>query len=335
MTIPKSRPPQNNRSSTVRFFLTFTLTTTMVATGAFGAIPNNPVTKTFREQVGQNIPESFLNPVNSYLDELRVPTIPPRLTSQPKAPLDVVGFFLPAAESETSEALGSPTGPSETVTAIATTTITETPIFTATDTATLTQTPTLTSTATITPTVTSTLTCSPPSTDSVTTTFFNSSSKAINVYWFDLSCRANLTRTLNPGDSYIQNTYIGHFWQFRDAATLDWLANHFISAPNEVVDVSTGAVKIATPTATASSTSTAIPTSAVTTGGTTTAFVGFYVSAVDLNGAGSTVTVSPGTSVLVTYDFQVFNDPCPGCITQLVTGLGSPSSHGGTCELGE
>jgi hypothetical protein len=34
---------------------------------------------------------------------------------------------------------------------------------------------------------------------------------------------------------------------------------------------------------------------------------------------------------LVTYDFQVFNDPCPGCITQLVTGLGSPGSHGGFC----
>jgi hypothetical protein len=55
------------------------------------------------------------------------------------------------------------------------------------------------------------------------------------------------------------------------------------------------------------------------------------VSAVDLNSAGFVATVSPGASVLVTYNFQVFNDPCPGCITQLVTGLGSSGSHGGFC----
>src|ERR1041385_4377674 len=136
MTIPRSKPPRNHRAATVRFFLAFTLTTTMVATGAFGAIPNNPVTTTFKEEVGKNIPESFLNPVNSYLDELSVPTIPPQLISQPKVPLDVVGLFLAAAGSETSVALSSPPEPSETVTAIGAATMTETPILTATSTAT-------------------------------------------------------------------------------------------------------------------------------------------------------------------------------------------------------
>jgi hypothetical protein len=29
--------------------------------------------------------------------------------------------------------------------------------------------------------------------------------------------------------------------------------------------------------------------------------------------------------------FRVFNDPCPGCITQLVTGLNFPGSYGEWC----
>ena len=74
MTIPRSRPPQKNRASAVRFFATFALTTTMVATGAFGAIPDNPVTNTFQEEIEQNVPEPFLESLNSYLDELSVPT---------------------------------------------------------------------------------------------------------------------------------------------------------------------------------------------------------------------------------------------------------------------
>jgi hypothetical protein len=298
----------------------------MIATGALGAIPNNPVTDAFQEEIGQNVPEPFLDPLNSYLDELSVSTIPPQFTAQPNPPLDVVGFIFP----DTTSSLTTMT---ETVTAIGTTTITETSIFTptASQTATLTRTPTPTPTSTITPTATSTLTCSPPSTNFVTTTFFNSSARAINVYWFDLSCRINLTRTLNPGDSYIQNTYIGHFWQFKDAATEAWLANYVVSAANEVVDVSTGAVTIATVTPTPTRTATPLATATPPPPPTTASFVGFFISAVDINGAGSVATVSPGASVLVTYDFQVFNDPCLGCITQLVTGLGSPGSHGGFC----
>jgi hypothetical protein len=312
----------------VRFFVTFTLTTTMVATGAFGAIPDNPVTITFQEEIEQNVPEPFLEPLNSYLDVLSVPTLPAQPATQP-VPLDLVGLLLPDTTSETSAALQA----TATEAVIGTATITETQILSPTMTASLIRTPsptpTRTPTSTNTLTATATLTCSPPSTDFANTTFFNSSTRTINVYWFDLSCRIVLTRTLNPGDSYIQNTYLGHLWQFRDTATQEWLANYVVSAASEVVNVATGVVTIATatPTVTVTPTSTATSPAAPTTA----AFVGFFVSAVDLNGAGSVVPILPGESVVVTYNFQVFSDPCPGCITQLVTGLGSPGSHGGFC----
>lgn len=330
MTIPRSSPPRKHRASTVRFFVTFTLTTTMVATGAFGALPDNPVTTTFQEEIEQNIPEPFLEPLNSYLDVISVPTIPAQPATQP-VPLDLVGFLFPDPTSETSAVMNGTT--TETGATVGTATVPETPVFSPTMTSSLIRTPTLTPTrtpmSTNSPTATATLTCSPQSINFVNTTFFNSSARAINVYWFDLSCRIVLTRTLNPGDSYIQNTYIGHLWQFRDSSTQEWLANYVVSAANEVVNVSTGAVTIATamPTVTATLTGTATPSAT----SLTAAFVGFTVSAVDLNGAGSVATVSPGTSVVVTYNFQVFNDPCPGCITQLVTGLGSSGSHGGFC----
>ena len=69
----------------------------------------------------------------------------------------------------------------------------------------------------------------------------------------------------------------------------------------------------------------------ITPTATTAPFVGFYFNTPDLNGFGAVVTVSPGKAVVVKYNFQVFNDPCPGCITQLVTGLGSPGTHAGSC----
>ncbi|GEM_PF-1025813 len=57
------------------------------------------------------------------------------------------------------------------------------------------------------------------------------------------------------------------------------------------------------------------------------------ITNVSFNGGGSSISVVPGSTVTVTYDFQVMSDGCPGCITQLVTGLGTPGSHGGTCAF--
>ena len=61
------------RRSSYRFLVTALLTTTMVATGGFGALPDNAVTQALQEEIGQNLPEPLLNPLNSYLDASRIP----------------------------------------------------------------------------------------------------------------------------------------------------------------------------------------------------------------------------------------------------------------------
>ena len=66
---------------------------------------------------------------------------------------------------------------------------------------------------------------------------------------------------------------------------------------------------------------------------TMTPFLGFSYSNVDVNSNGTYTTASPGESLLVSFDFNIYNDPCPGCQTQLVTGLGTPGSHGSTCAF--
>ena len=55
---------------------------------------------------------------------------------------------------------------------------------------------------------------------------------------------------------------------------------------------------------------------------------------VSLNGGGSSLVTGPGAEVTVTYDFSIYStDTCPSCIVQLVTGLGAPGTHGGTCAV--
>lgn len=320
------------RGSSLRFLVTVLLTTTMVATGGFGTLPDNPVTQELQEEIGQNVPESVLNPINSYLEQLSAPTIQPQPDSNPNHPLDLVGFLFGDTTSEPSVAVSENGAGDETSTPTGTPvdtgtpTLTETPL-THTVTATLTATRTFTPTSTFTPTATATPTCSVPSTTFANTTFFNSSSQTIAVYWVDFSCRLVLYATLNPGTSLIQGTYIGHRWWFVDSATGHLIADYVVSSANDVVDVSTGAFTTATPTPmpTLTPTRTAVPTS------TDAPSAGFYVSAVNLNGSGSVVTVPPGQPFTVTYDFQVFSDPCPGCIAQLITGLGFSGSTGEWC----
>lgn len=61
----------------------------------------------------------------------------------------------------------------------------------------------------------------------------------------------------------------------------------------------------------------------------------FSASSVSLNGDGSSIVVAPGQTVNVTYNFNIWDDPCPGCSTQLVTGLltGTTGVHGGSCAF--
>jgi hypothetical protein len=329
MTQYRSTPQPARRTahrSSFRFLVTTILTTTMVATGGFGTLPDNPVTQGLQEEIGQNVPEPLLNPINSYLEQLSAPTIPPQPTSPPNPGLDLVGLLL---SDTTREPMVSEEVPADEIsTPIETAADTGTPTTTGTAlrgtaTATLTTTRTLTPSSTFTSTATVTPNCSAPSTTSANTTFFNSSLQTIAVYWVDFSCRLVLYATLSPGQSLIQGTYIGHRWWFIDSSTEHLIATYVVSSANDVVDVSTGAI--------AAATSTPTPTLVPTPTATTAPSAGFYVSAVSIDGSGSVATVPPGQPVSVTYNYQVFSDACPGCITQLVTGLGYAGSQSEWC----
>jgi hypothetical protein len=308
----------------------------MVATGGFGTLPDNPITNTLQEEIGKNVPDEILDPVNSYLGQLSAPTIPPQPASQPNPPLDLIGFFLgeTASTVETPNP-GNQLSNDETVTVTASLIQKETATATRiTGTASAGPTETLTPkiTSTSTPILTPTSSCLTPSTTFVDVTFFNSSSQIIDIYWVDFSCNLVFYNTLNPGQSYVQGTYIGHVWWFIDSSTSHLMATHIISSAGEIIDVSTGATSsiTATPTLNATNTPTAAP---ITPTLITPAapFNGFNISTVNLNGGGTSVTVLAGYPVVVTYSYQVVSDSCPLCITQLVTGLGAPGSHGGSC----
>ncbi len=136
----------------------------------------------------------------------------------------------------------------------------------------------------------------------------------------DSACKLTLRATLGPEQSTLQETFVGQLWWFIDSSTQHLIADYVVSSPNESVDVSKGLIIIATTTP---MTVTPIP------------FVGFTVSNVDLSDDltqfGTSITLSPGQAFYVSYNYQIFNDPCPGCITQLVTGLGTPDTHGEAC----
>ena len=61
------------------------------------------------------------------------------------------------------------------------------------------------------------------------------------------------------------------------------------------------------------------------------ALSGFNANAVTLNNLASPLPVRPGAAVSISWTFDVFDDQCPTCTTQLVTGLGG--SHGGVCAF--
>lgn len=313
----------------MRFFLTLTITTSMIATGGFGAFEKNPVTDVFQQEIGQNIPEDFLQPVNSFLAQLSVPTIQPQLESNPNPPLDPIGFLLGDVTSDPALSVTESSSGDETSTPTAeagTQTVTTTP---STQTLTPTRTPTRTASATSTPTgiLTPAADCSVVSTAPATTTFFNSSSLTIDVYWVDFSCNLILYATLTGGQSSIQETYIGYRWWFIDSATSHLIADYIVSSANDFVDVSTSAILTSTPTPTIIPTPTAFLTSP---SGPT---ILFNYSAVDINGSGSSAVVVGGEPFTVTYNFNIWDDPCPGCFSQLVTGLGSSGTHGDTCAF--
>ena len=173
--------------------------------------------------------------------------------------------------------------------------------------------PTSTFTPTFTPTITPTFTPAPPcSVSSITAagvSFFNSSStETVNLNWVDYACNVTLFATLAPGQSLGVGTYLTHAWRFTNASNGQLIGDHVVSAPG-TVDIWTGVLSISGEAS---------------------------ISSVSLNGGGSSIVVAPGQTVNVTYNFNIWDDPCPGCFTQLVTGLKTGTTtgiHGGTCAF--
>ena len=121
----------------------------MIATGGFGAFPDNPLTQLLQEVISENVSADFLEPFNVYVEDLLVPTF----AMKPKADdnLGVVGVNQnnTATTIPVSDTVSTPT-PSETLTTVPT----ETPTASATLTSTLTETytPTVTPMPSNTPT---------------------------------------------------------------------------------------------------------------------------------------------------------------------------------------
>ena len=166
--------------------------------------------------------------------------------------------------------------------------------------------PTSTFTPTITPTFTPAPPCSISSSTAANVTFTNSSStETVNIYWVDYACNVTFFATLAPGQSLGVGTSLTHAWRFANAYTSQLIRDYVVSAPG-TLDIWTGSFSISGD---------------------------FSVSSVSLNGGGSSIVVAPGQTVNVTYNFNIWDDSCPGCITQLVTGLGTAGTHGGSCAF--
>ena len=366
------RPPRRTEHrSAARFMVTVVLTTAVVATGGLGTLPDNPITDTVQEEIGKNVPESILEPVNSYLEELSAPTIPPLPSSTPNTALDLIGLLIgtPASDAETPVETLSLSTETLTATALSTPTETATEIMhtvtpsrtaTVTDTPTASRTPTASSTPTTTPTFlpfTGFIVAGADLTDdltqfgtSITLTTGQEFYVSYNFQVFNNPCPGCNTQLVTglggtdthggacayngvpgvfPGDTGFEavtltapstpgtyNVVVEYHWQRDCSAALADYGSGGNVAPQVI-----GQITVVIPTV----------TPIITPTNTPAPFIGFNVSAVNLNGGGTSATVPAGYPVVVTYNYQVFSDPCPGCITQLVTGLGSPGTHNGSC----
>lgn len=124
MKVPRSLPPSKKRRSVIRLLFTFVLTTTMIATAGFGALPKNPLTDAFQTVIGENFPPELLIPFNSYMGKVSAPQISPGHASgsDGESPLDPVGALMKLFETETSvAAISEPSLIEETLVAVAVT----------------------------------------------------------------------------------------------------------------------------------------------------------------------------------------------------------------------
>lgn len=264
-----SRPPQTRKRRRSRFRLLFavTLTTAMIATGGFGAFPNNPMTALFQQEIGKNFPETFLNPLNSYMENLSVPTIQPGLVASSEPAFDPIGTLV-SASNPTAESF--PTVSLEEInTSIAeiSASMTSASADTATAVATL-----------------NTVTLPPSATFIPTFTLLPSETPTIVP-----------TGTFPPLIIYPSNT-----------------------KKPPPPDTATATV---TPTSTPSPTPTIVP-------------AGFTLSNISLNTLtnGGAIFAWPNSTFTVNYNYTVWaQGNCPGCIIQLVSGIGSAGVGTANC----
>ena len=78
----------------------------MIATGGFGAFPDNPLTQNFQEVISENIPAEYLEPFNAYMESISAPTIEPQFASGSDSPFDPIGTIM-GADNPTAESVST------------------------------------------------------------------------------------------------------------------------------------------------------------------------------------------------------------------------------------
>lgn len=97
MTTPRSSAPSSKkRRSFLRSLLTLIFTTAFIATGGFGAFPDNSLTDAFQDVLALSIPPEILNPLNGSLKNISSPLIVADAESAPetKSTFDPVGSII-------------------------------------------------------------------------------------------------------------------------------------------------------------------------------------------------------------------------------------------------
>ena len=346
MAVKQKQPPppprKKKKRSRLETLITLTMTTTMVATGGFGTFPDSPITQTFQQVISENVSADFLQPFNSFMEVVSAPTIEPNPASdsESSSPFDLFGAIVEAL-SPTEETPTVLTEEEVVATVMASIEGTQTQISTMTSVSTVTVIPssTVVVTGTTIPTVspvpsatlatvvayvpptstsappspTSTLTSTPTSTSTpspicsttggagITNIIWNpSSTQNINVYWVDTACNLSLVAVLTPGQSTGMSGAIGYSFRFTDASTGVLMGDYVMQGPDYTINVTNGTAALSN--------------------------AGFSLSNISLNTLtnGGAVFAFPNGTFTVNFDYSVWaQGNCPGCIVQLVVGMGS------------
>jgi hypothetical protein len=123
----------------------------------------------------------------------------------------------------------------------------------------------------------------------------------------DPACNLSFVALLTPGQSTGMITGIGHSFRFVDAGTGQLTGDYVIQGADYIIDV---------------------------TNGTATGPAGFSLSNISLNTLtnGGAVFAFPNGTFTVNFDYSIWTaGNCPGCIMQLVAGMGSAGTGTANC----